>query len=86
MLSTGIDQAHKVLISTLGWITWGVSLHDCTQPLHCLVPLLAREYFTSLESVIGCTLDPADSTLRGKRSASVIRSSSLECFCVGFVT
>ena len=73
LLSTGIDQAHKVLISTLGWIT-EASLHDCTQPFHCLVPLLAWEYFTSLESVIGCTLDPP-STLCGKRSKSLMLSS-----------
>lgn len=57
LLSTGIDQAHKVLISTLGWIT-GASLHDCAQPFHCIVPLSARENFTSLESAIGCAPGP----------------------------
>lgn len=58
LLSTGIDLVHKVLISTLGWIT-GASLHDCTGPFRCLVPPLAREHFTSLESVIGYTPHPA---------------------------
>lgn len=74
LLSTGIDQAHKVLISTLGWIT-GASLHDCTQPFHCLVPLSAREYFTSLESLIGCTPRTPPSILCGKRSKSLIPHS-----------
>lgn len=85
LFSAGIDQTHKVLISTLYWIT-GASLHDWTQPFHCLVPLLAGEYFTSLELVIGF---PSGSLL----PFSAVKDPRVwfclhltECFRVGFVT
>lgn len=79
------SKTHKVLISTLYWITVA-SLHDWTQPFHCLVPLSTGEYFTSLELVIGF---PPGSLLpfSAVKDPRVWFSLHLtECFRVGFVT
>lgn len=69
-MPASIDQVHKVLISTLGWLT-GLRRMIGLDPS---VVSGAGEFFTSLESVIGCAPRTPPPSPRPPRSERPILS------------